>query len=173
MYLLAAPVKFRFAVRTDKLDEVGQIPKTVKRSVRRTVATADGGRKTVHGPPGGDHLSEAERAQSDPYRDTAATAAPEQLYTGAKQDVRYQTWKDVVKAGITSKGPSSAVSNAATVGMEPARPAGTRHQTSDRQVELPPGAQPIDEPTMTFRTEVKVKMRFYFSSTSREPAEGE
>ena len=37
--------------------------------------------------------------------------------------------------------------------MEPARPAGTRHQTSDRQVELPPGAQPIDEPTMTFRTD--------------------
>ena len=153
LYLLAAPVKFRFAVRTDKLDEVGQIPKTVKRSVRRTVATADGGRKTVYGPQGGDHLSEAERAQSDPYRNTAATAAPEQLYTGAKQDVRHRTWKDVVTAGITAKGPGSTVSNAATVGMEPTRPAGTRHQTSDRQVELPPGAQPIDEPTMTFRTD--------------------
>eukprot|EP01046_Picozoa_sp_COSAG06_P062009 COSAG06_NODE_13821_length_1215_cov_1288.911290_1_plen_142_part_10 len=35
LYLLAAPVKFRFAVRTDKLEEVGQIPKAVKRSVRR------------------------------------------------------------------------------------------------------------------------------------------
>ena len=69
-------------MRTDKLDEVGQIPKTVKKSVRRTVATADGGRKTVHGPPGGDHLSDDERARQDPYRnlDDAPTDVPvEQL----------------------------------------------------------------------------------------------
>ena len=30
---------------------------------------------------------------------------------------------------------------------------GTRHQTPDRPIVLPPGAEPIDEPTMTFKTD--------------------
>ena len=92
LYLLAAPVKFRFNVRTDKLDEVGQIPRQVKKSVRRTVATANGGRKMVQGPPGGDHLSDAERARQDPYRASPAPTVWNQ------QDGTKNNWKEVFRA---------------------------------------------------------------------------
>ena len=154
LYLLAAPVKFRFAVRTDKLDEVGRIPKAVKRSVRRTVATANGGRKTVHGPAGGDHLSDDERARQDPYRDSAPTDVPTtHLSREQQQNVRQQTWREVFDSENVKNGQGAASSVGAEAGADATQDGGTRHQTSDKQMNLPPGAQLINEPTMEFRTD--------------------
>eukprot|EP01046_Picozoa_sp_COSAG06_P001933 COSAG06_NODE_64_length_26790_cov_7.462291_29_plen_403_part_01 len=51
------------------------------------------------------------------------------------------------------KGQGAASSAGAEAGADATQVGGTRHQTSDKQMNLPPGAQLINEPTMEFRTD--------------------
>jgi hypothetical protein len=70
-----------------------------------------------------------------------------------------QTWSDVVRDDARDDAvvDDDAASTTAQAGWDTesttANAGGTRHQTPDRPIVLPPGAEPINEPTMTFKTD--------------------